>query len=90
MSAKSSALGKGVPSRILIIKLAALGDVVRTTSLLRPLRARHPGCRIWLVSAPGAMDLLRGNPMIHRLLTVDWLAKLPPQIRFDLVLSPAR
>src|ERR1043165_7042653 len=74
-------------SRILVVKLAALGDVVRTTSLLRPLRAKYPGCRIWWVTTPGAMALLEGNPLIHRLLTVDGLEQLPASARFDLVLS---
>lgn len=32
---------------ILIIKLGAIGDVIRTTPLLRRLRAEYPGGRIW-------------------------------------------
>ena len=32
--------------RILIVKLAAAGDVIRTTPLLRKLRAEHP--RAWI------------------------------------------
>jgi heptosyltransferase-2 len=34
-------------SNILIIKLGALGDVLRTTPLLRRLRTLHPEARIW-------------------------------------------
>lgn len=39
--------------RILIIKLAAAGDVIRTTPLLRKLRAEHPRAWItWLTETP--------------------------------------
>ena len=36
-----------VTSDILIIKLGALGDVIRTTPLLHKLKALHPQARIW-------------------------------------------
>jgi len=35
---------------ILIIKLGAIGDVIRTTPLLRRLRAVHPTARIWWIT----------------------------------------
>ncbi|MBI4678329.1 MAG: glycosyltransferase family 9 protein [Elusimicrobia bacterium] len=57
--------------RILIVKLSALGDVLRTTSLLRPLAARHPRARIaWLTSREAA-PLLETNPWIAALGVVD-------------------
>jgi ADP-heptose:LPS heptosyltransferase len=37
-------------SNILIIKLGALGDVIRTTPILRRLRAEYPQARIWWVT----------------------------------------
>lgn len=36
-----------VTENILIIKLGAAGDVLRTTPLLHPLKAEHPLARIW-------------------------------------------
>lgn len=36
-----------VDENILIIKLGAAGDVLRTTPLLTPLRKQHPRARIW-------------------------------------------
>ena len=36
-----------VTENILIIKLAAAGDVLRTTPLLHPLKSEHPTARIW-------------------------------------------
>ncbi len=53
--------------KILIIKLAALGDVLRTTSFLKPLRKKHNAEIHWLTSRR-AMPLLEGNPYIDRLL----------------------
>jgi ADP-heptose:LPS heptosyltransferase len=42
-----------VDMRILIVKLAAAGDVIRTTPLLRALCAKHPKCWIsWLTETP--------------------------------------
>jgi ADP-heptose:LPS heptosyltransferase len=57
--------------RILIIKLAALGDVLRTTPLLRGLRARNPDCAItWLTESKG-IPMLQGIREIDRLLAYE-------------------
>ena len=49
---------------ILIVKLGALGDVLRTTSILRPLRRKYRAANIaWLTSKP-AEALLQTNPLI--------------------------
>lgn len=74
--------------RILIVKLSALGDVLRTTSLLGPLRRRRPRAEIWWVTAPAAAPLLRRNPLIKRVLAPRRLGALrAPAGGFDLVLS---
>jgi len=53
--------------RILIIKLGALGDVLRTTPLLRRLKEDFPQSQItWLTDA-AAVSLLRDNRHIDRL-----------------------
>jgi heptosyltransferase-2 len=54
--------------RILIIKLAAMGDVLRTTPLLRGLRAKNPVCHITWLTEPNVVPILRGIPEIDRLL----------------------
>jgi heptosyltransferase II len=69
--------------KILIVKLGALGDVLRTTSLLPGLRRRHRGARVWWLTSPAAKPLLEGHPGIDRLVTSP--RKLPRD--FDLVLS---
>lgn len=70
--------------RVLIVKRAALGDVVRTTSLLAPLRRRWPGAEIHWVTGPKAAPLLEGLG-----LSVATLEEgpVPAPRAFDLVLS---
>lgn len=61
--------------QILVVKLAAAGDVVRTTTILPGLRKHFPDqCITWLTD-PGAIPLLQYNPMVDRLhpFTVDGL-----------------
>jgi heptosyltransferase-2 len=75
------------PREIVILKFGALGDVVRTAYLLPFLHARHPGARItWITSNP-AVDLLRFNPYITRLLTPQLGLDSIRSDRFDLALS---
>lgn len=56
--------------RILVVRYSALGDVVLATSVLEPLRERHPGVRVeWVTDAVYA-PLLEGLPelsAVHRL-----------------------
>jgi ADP-heptose:LPS heptosyltransferase len=54
--------------RILIIKLAAMGDVLRTTPLLRALRLKNPVCHITWLTEPNVVPILKGIPEIDRLL----------------------
>jgi heptosyltransferase-2 len=60
-----------VTERILVIKLAAIGDVLRTTSILPPLKAQHPGSEITWVTKTNAAPLLNGNPLIDRVLVIE-------------------
>ncbi len=67
---------------ILIVKLGALGDVLRTTSLLTPLRRKYKEPIYWLTS-PEARPLLKGNPDIKGIFSHAQKISL----RFDRVLS---
>lgn len=55
--------------KILIIKLAAIGDVLRTTPLLRSLRQHYAPCHITWVADGMARELLSRNPLVDRLVT---------------------
>ena len=56
---------------ILIIKTAALGDVLRTTSILPGLKQRYPGCEITWVTASGAVDLVRTHRLVDHVEALD-------------------
>ncbi len=75
-------------TRILIIKLAALGDVVRTAALLPGLKERWPQSHITWVTRPSGVRTLGHHPLIDRLLAFDAesLCHLEHE-RFDLCLS---
>ena len=60
-----------VQERLLIIKLDAAGDVLRTTSILPALKKSRPGLSIWWVTENFSKPLLDKNPHIDVLLGVD-------------------
>jgi heptosyltransferase-2 len=72
--------------RILIIKLAATGDVIRTTPVLRALKADKPSFITWVTEA-AAYQLLRSNDKIDRLLRLDDPDTVPSLLceKFDLI-----
>ncbi len=56
---------------ILLVHLGALGAVVRSTSLLKAIKRKFPGCMItWVTDAP-AHRLLQSHPAIDRVLTTS-------------------
>ena len=76
------------PFRLLVLKTGALGDVLRTTSILTGLEERHgAGLEITWVTARAARPLLAGlaeTGRIARLIDVDPKA-VPPGLAADLV-----
>lgn len=67
---------------VLIAKKAALGDVLRTTSLLPALKRRFGG-PVWWITDKAARPLLEGHPAVDRVLTSGENLRR----RFDLALS---
>lgn len=49
---------------ILVIKLGAIGDVIRTTSILPGLKGRYKGCKISWVTKKESFDILKNNSLI--------------------------
>jgi ADP-heptose:LPS heptosyltransferase len=60
-----------VTTRILMVKLAAVGDVLRTTSVLPALRLKYPGAHITWITKRNAAPLLTNNPLVDRVLLVE-------------------
>lgn len=74
--------------RILIVKLAAIGDVLRTTPLLSGLKRKYPESHITWITSREALPLLKNNPLIDRLLSFEIASILPLEVEtFDLVIG---
>ena len=58
-------------SNIIIIKLAALGDVLRTTCILPGLHDKYPDASITWITSTSAINLLQDNPLINRLIRFE-------------------
>ncbi len=58
-------------SKILIVKLDAMGDVLRTTAILPALRQKFPHAQVTWVTRERSRLLLEGNPHIQRVLAVE-------------------
>lgn len=75
--------------KILIIKLDAIGDVLRTTSLLHALKEKHPGSHITWLTKYNARELFTNNNLIDTLLFLEnpeLTARLMTE-EFDLVIN---
>jgi lipopolysaccharide heptosyltransferase I len=57
-----------VPTRILVIRLSALGDVIRTLPLLPPLRHRFPTARISWLCEPAQEPIVAPQPLVDEVL----------------------
>lgn len=53
-------------TKVLILKLAAIGDVLRTTPILRALRREYSPCHITWVAEESSLELLSYVPLIDR------------------------
>ncbi len=74
-------------TKVLIIKLGATGDVLRTTPLLRGLKRTHPKSHITWLTMPESREILASNPLIDTLLVYGHpsLDELSRQ-RFDVLI----
>lgn len=77
-----------ITERILIIKLDAMGDVLRTTALLPALAHAHPSATITWITRRESRPLLERNPYIGEILNYgeDALVQLQAR-RFDRVIN---
>jgi len=57
--------------RILIIKVASTGDVLRTTGLLKALKVKYPSSNITWVTAEGALPFFENIDLVDTVLPAD-------------------
>src|SRR5437867_1423625 len=60
-----------VAHRILIIKLDAVGDVLRTTAILPGLKEKYPASEITWLTLMSSRELFYRNPYVDRVLFAD-------------------
>ncbi|MHC4986295.1 MAG: glycosyltransferase family 9 protein [Planctomycetota bacterium] len=74
--------------RVLVIKTAAVGDVVRTASILTTLHRQYRPAHVTWISAVDGARILSCHPLIDRIVTFNAEGvTLVTQQQFDLVLS---
>ena len=78
-----------IKTRILIIKLDAVGDVMRTTALLQPLKKVFSQSHVTWLTKKAAAPLLLENPFIDNVMPLDEMTSLHLAVQqFDLVINP--
>src|SRR3989344_773910 len=70
--------------RVLVIKLGAIGDVIRTTSILSGLKEKYKNCRIDWVTKKESFDILKNNNLINKVYLID---KNIENKKYDLIIS---
>lgn len=68
-----------------IIKTGAIGDVVRTTSILPGLKEKYKNLSITWIVAKNAYDIIRTNPLVDSVLIFEEINRVYKQ--FDLVIN---
>ncbi len=79
-----------VRNRVLVVKLAATGDVLRTTAFLPAIHAQWPQAKVTWLTRRSAAALFDGNALVDEVLTTDdavTSARLATE-SFDAVLCP--
>ena len=72
---------------VLIIKLGAIGDVIRTTAILPGLREKYKNCRIDWVTKKESFDVLKNNKIINDVYLIDNDSNKLKHKKYDLVIS---
>lgn len=73
---------------ILIIKLGAIGDILRTTSILPGLKGKYGGCRIKWVTKRDSFDILKNNSLINAIYLIEDNLKVRlKNENFDLIVN---
>jgi heptosyltransferase-2 len=77
-----------IEERILIVKLDAMGDVLRSTALLPPLAKVHPHAAITWITRKESVPLLQRNPFVAEILELgpETLVQLQTRV-FDRVIN---
>lgn len=62
---------KKIGKKILVIKLSALGDVVRTTSVLQPIHKKWRNSKIYWITEDNAVEIFYNNPYVEKVIPLS-------------------
>ncbi|NMB80303.1 MAG: glycosyltransferase family 9 protein [Ignavibacteria bacterium] len=75
-------------TKILIINLDAMGDVLMTTAQLPAIKRKYPDSTIYWITLKNAVELLYNNPYIDRVFPFDFESELIlSQMSFDVIMN---
>jgi len=69
---------------VLVIKLGAIGDVIRTTAILPALKAKYKNCKVEWATKRNAFDVLKNNELIDNIYLIGEPYKIKK--KYDLVI----
>ena len=72
---------------MLVIKLGAIGDVIRTTAILPGLKGKYPDGKIAWVTKKESFDILKNNNLIQKSVAIENSDNGLDDENFDLVIS---
>jgi len=72
---------------ILIIKLGAIGDVIRTTTILPGLKEKYKDCKIDWTTKKESLDILKNINLISKIYLIDDNIKVIKTIEYDLIIN---
>lgn len=64
-------MSKNLYNKILIVKLAGIGDVLQTTPLLHALKRNFPQAKVTWLSSPWPQDAIKNHPAIDEVIIYD-------------------
>ncbi|HPO52595.1 MAG TPA: glycosyltransferase family 9 protein, partial [bacterium] len=76
-----------VKLKILVIKLGALGDVLRTTSICEPLKSLYHESMLFWVTEDQHVPVLEGNRFVDRIIKKSDALNVLSLFKFDLVIN---
>ncbi len=62
---------KPISYKILIVKLDAIGDVLRTTSILKPIKKKYPDSYITWCTRESSKQLFSNNRLVDEIIIVE-------------------
>ena len=75
-------------TKILIINLDAMGDVLMTTAQLPTIKQKYPVSTVYWITLKNAVGLLQNNPYIYKVFTYDATSlSIINSLEFDIVMN---